>query len=52
MISIMRLFVGAGLFAFGYYLGRQSCRFESLQQQSDEFEAPASTPKPEKVNPE
>lgn len=30
MMSIMRLLVGAGLFAFGYYLGRQSGRLEAL----------------------
>ena len=31
MGSLMRLLVGAGLFAFGYYLGRESCRQELLQ---------------------
>ena len=29
-MSILRLVVGAGLFAFGYYLGRKSGRMEAL----------------------
>lgn len=53
MISVMRLLVGAGLFAFGYYLGRQSCRLEALQDQPGAFEDPNnSAPPPEKVDPD
>lgn len=49
MGSLMRLLVGAGLFAFGYYLGRQSSRLESMQDQPDAFEDPAPADKPVRV---
>ncbi len=35
MGSIMRLLVGAGLFALGYYMGRQSIQLESMQDYTD-----------------
>jgi hypothetical protein len=37
-MSFARLLVGAGLFAFGYYLGRQSGRMEALQGEFQAFE--------------
>ncbi len=52
MSSILRLVVGAGLFAFGYYLGRQSCRFESLEDQPGGLEVPVPAPEPDKVDSE
>ncbi len=52
MISVMRLAVCGGLFAFGYYLGRQSCRLESLQGPPDAFENPDFSPEPDKADPE
>lgn len=51
MISILRLVVCGGLFAFGYYLGRKSSRLESLQGQPDVFENSSSASEPDKMNP-
>lgn len=51
MISILRLVVCGGLFAFGYYLGRKSSRLESLQDQTDAFENSGSASEPDKMNP-
>lgn len=50
MMSIMRLLVCGGLFAFGYYLGRQSSRLELLQGQPEEFGNPDSGSEAEKPN--
>lgn len=49
---IIRLVVCGGLFAFGYYLGRQSTRLELLQGQSEEFENPGQANEGEKANPD
>lgn len=45
-MSILRLIVGAGLFAFGYYLGRQSGRREALHGEFPPYNEkdPASDP--------
>jgi len=45
-MSILRLVVGAGLFAFGYYLGRQSGRMEVLHGEFPPYneEDPISDP--------
>lgn len=40
MASILRLLVGAGLFAFGYYLGRESCKQETDDTENDLEEPP------------
>lgn len=50
MLSVMRVLVCGGLFAYGYYLGRQSCRLELLQDQSSEFEDSDPAPKPDKAD--
>lgn len=47
MMSILRLVLCGGLFVAGYYLGRQSCRLESLQDQGEGFEHPVFDPEPE-----
>ena len=44
MGSLMRLVVCGGLFVAGYYLGRQSYRLESQQDQPDMFEDPDAAP--------
>ena len=44
MMSFMRLIVGAGLFAFGYYLGRQSGRLEALHSEFDPYSDTDSVP--------
>ena len=51
-MSIMRLLVCGGLFALGYYLGRQSSRLESFQGQSEELGNPGPVPGAENVNPD
>ena len=44
MGSLMRMVVCGGLFVAGYYLGRQSYRLESQQDQPDMFEDPDAAP--------
>jgi len=44
MVGFVRLLVCGGLFAAGYYLGRQSCRLESEQNEAGLFENPEVTP--------
>lgn len=50
-MSILRLLVCGGLFAAGYYLGRQSCRLEFHQGQGEGFEQPEFDPEPEAPEP-
>jgi hypothetical protein len=52
MIGFVRLVVCGGLFAAGYYLGRQSCRLESEQDQSGLFEDPDAVPESMAVDPD
>lgn len=52
MIGFMRLVVCGAIFAAGYYLGRQSYRMESEQDQPDIFEDPDAAPGSHNVNPD
>ena len=49
-MSIMRLIVGAGLFAFGYYLGRQSGRLEALHGEIGPYNEMDPVPETAKKN--
>ena len=44
MGSFMRMVVCGGMFVAGYYLGRQSYRLESEQDQPDMFADPDAAP--------
>jgi len=50
MGSLMRMVVCGGLFVAGYYLGRQSYRLESQQDQPDMFEDPGAAPESDAVD--
>ncbi len=50
MGSLMRMVVCAGMFVAGYYLGRQSYRLESQQDQPDMFDGPDAAPEPDAVD--
>ena len=52
MVGFLRLLVCGGLFAAGYYLGRQSCRMESEQDQSGIFDEPDGVPGSGNVGPD
>lgn len=52
MNGLVRLVVCGGLFAAGYYLGRQSCRLESEQDQPGFFEEPDAVPESNAVDPD
>ena len=52
MIGFVRLVVCGGLFAAGYYLGRQSCRLESEQDQPGLFEEPEAVAESNAVDPD
>ena len=50
MSSVLRLVVCGGLFIAGYYLGRQSCKFEALHGHPDDFGSPDIDPEKEFVD--
>ena len=52
MIGFMRLLVCGGLFAAGYYLGRQSYRLEVERGQSDLSEQTEAATEPGAVPPD